>query len=252
MFGTRYCTGGYIFQIEDAKLGPMLSGPTFPDEFDPFHGQGIPDAFSRMPLRDRNDPFRAIIMGIGFVDLRTDTVIEFCEWDLELDDTLASFATHQRFAGYDLSLKREVRLADRTVISTNSVHNAGAISFPIAWYSHPFFPQPVGDELLSFNIPVSLRPNDGYELSTDGFIVRKGWPWETDYFLPLDHDASAPLVVMQRHPKIGSVQVRYSYVPGYFPIWGNEITFSFEPYYERHIGAGQTLEWKVEYQMMDS
>jgi hypothetical protein len=49
-FGTRYNTGGYIFQIEDARHGPLLSGPTYPESFNTFDGQGIPDGF-RNPLR---------------------------------------------------------------------------------------------------------------------------------------------------------------------------------------------------------
>ena len=49
-FGTRYCTGGYIFQVVDPKLGDLLSGPTYPDSFNVFDGQGIPDAFNLSPL----------------------------------------------------------------------------------------------------------------------------------------------------------------------------------------------------------
>jgi hypothetical protein len=49
-FGVRYCTGGYIFQIRDATLGDLLSGPTYPASFNWFDGQGIPDAFNLSPL----------------------------------------------------------------------------------------------------------------------------------------------------------------------------------------------------------
>src|SRR3954454_18157206 len=49
-FGTRYCTGGYIFQITDRRHGALLSGPTYPDSFNWFDGQGIPDALNLSPL----------------------------------------------------------------------------------------------------------------------------------------------------------------------------------------------------------
>src|SRR4026208_1564929 len=51
-FGTRYCTGGYIFQIMDRRHGALLSGPTYPDSFNWFDGQGIPDAFNLSPLSE--------------------------------------------------------------------------------------------------------------------------------------------------------------------------------------------------------
>src|SRR5262245_49107041 len=70
-FGTRYCTGGYIFQIEDRRHGALLSGPTYPDSFNWFDGQGIPDAFNLSPLREpaTSDP-AALIIGIGVCDLQ--------------------------------------------------------------------------------------------------------------------------------------------------------------------------------------
>ncbi|MGA1198082.1 MAG: hypothetical protein ACO36I_16465, partial [Candidatus Latescibacterota bacterium] len=46
-FGTRYCTGGYIFQVTDTKHGNLLSGPTYPNSFNWFDVQGMPDAFNK-------------------------------------------------------------------------------------------------------------------------------------------------------------------------------------------------------------
>ena len=63
-----------------------------------------------------------------------------------------------------------------------------------------------------------------------------------------DHTAQSALVVLQRHPAVGLVGATCSYVPAFFPIWGNARTFSWEPYLERAIGVGQTLDWWIDYE----
>src|SRR5260370_40071349 len=67
-FGTRYCTGGYIFQIDDCQRGALMSGPTYPDRFEALHGQGIPDAFNLAPLGSPAGGAQVLILGIGVCD----------------------------------------------------------------------------------------------------------------------------------------------------------------------------------------
>src|SRR5215467_14433079 len=81
-FGTRYCTGGYIFQITDANRGPLLAGPTYPASFNWFDGQGIPDAFNLHPLCEPTAAnTMALIIGVGACELQQKQVMEFCRWE---------------------------------------------------------------------------------------------------------------------------------------------------------------------------
>src|SRR5262249_35587550 len=96
-FGTRYCTGGYIFQVADAQLGPLMSGPRCPDGFSQFDGQGIPDAFNLAPLNGPAGSSQALILGIGLCDREKDTVLEFCRWDITHSATAMRFRTRQAF-----------------------------------------------------------------------------------------------------------------------------------------------------------
>ena len=97
-FGTRYCTGGYIFQVTDAVHGPLMSGPTYPESFNAFDGQGIPDAFNLSPLRNaREEGTQALILGIGRCDLAENKVEEFCTWEVEAAASTLGMRTEHSF-----------------------------------------------------------------------------------------------------------------------------------------------------------
>ena len=245
-FGTRYCTGGYIFQITDADHGPLLSGPTYPESFNWFDGQGIPDAFNLSPLLAQSGG-DALIVGVGICHLEQRVVRAFCNWTVEHGERQITFATEQRCEDFALTLTRTVSLHGRTVRSHTHVANTGRNAIPLRWFPHPFFPQPQDDELLWINAPIRWRDAPGYVQLDNGFIARRGWPWRDGQYLPLDHAATTPLVLVQRHRVLGLVTASCSYVPDFFPIWGNPVTFSWEPFLERTVASGQSHAWWIDY-----
>jgi hypothetical protein len=247
-FGTRYCTGGYIFQITDAHHGPLLTGPTYPESFNWFDGQGIPDAFNLQPLREplAAEPL-ALIIGVGVCDMQHNQIRELCQWEITPTPTTLHLRTAQAYQGFALELERTVRLSARTVRSTTRLCNTGRRAIPVSWFPHPFFPQPVTPELCCCNIPVSMPDNPGYIVAESGFIARKAWPNQQGYYLALDHAAQSNLVILQRHPTLGLVVGTCSYIPSLFPIWGNQHTFSWEPFFERTLAVGQETTWWIDY-----
>jgi hypothetical protein len=247
-FGTRYCTGGYIYQVTDSRHGELLSGPTYPDSFNWFDGQGIPDAFNLSPLREpASEDGTALIVGVGRCDLRANRVLEFCSWEVREAPQAIRMVTEQRFQGFALELERGVELRERTLRSAAWLRNTGRNIIPVRWFPHPFFPQPEGDELCRVNFPVRLPEDASYTVAESGFIARTGWPWDDGRFQPLGHDARSNLVVLQKHPSLGLVAATCSYIPSFFPIWGNPRTFSWEPYLERTVAPGEELAWSIDY-----
>jgi len=247
--GTRYCTAGYIFQITDARHGDLMSGPTYPDSFNTFDGQGIPDAFNKTSLIDGSDHSNALVIGIGYCDLDADTVTDFSEWSIKTADHTIEMATSHSHANFELDLTRTVTLTSRTIRSHTAVTTTGKRPIPLNWFPHPFYPHSEEtDELCRFNIPSHFPENDGFEFAESGFIARKSWPWQKGHYQALDHDANSPLTVQHIHPKLGLVVATTSYVPGFFPIWGNTKTFSWEPFLERTLAPGQHYSWWIDYQ----
>ena len=78
-------------------------------------------------------------------------------------------------------------------------------------------------------------------------IARQNWPEKGGFYLALDHELHTPLTVMQKHPVLGLVGATTSYVPAFFPIWGNQNTFSWEPFFERTLAPNQSTSWWIDY-----
>lgn len=243
--GPRYCTAGYVFQIDDDNR-PLLSGPTYPDAFNWFDGQGIPDSFAPGALRSRRSPSEhALIPGIGVCDTNARTILEHCEWDVRAEERLIAFRTTQRWEGYSFALEREVSLSGRVVYSRTRVENLAPEQFAISWFPHPFYPLPSDGTLCSFPAPVEVAPGSTYSVAEDGYL-RCSDPAALQA-VAVRCNGAGPLTVLQRHPLLGLVAARYSFPAAHIVAWANTNTFSFEPYLEQTVGRGTALEWLAEY-----
>ncbi len=244
--GTRYCTGGFIYQVEDARLGALLAGPTYPDSYNLFDGQGAPDAFQPHLGSERGSLTLGI--GIGVIDTAAGVTVSRCAWTIERASASIRFVTRQQHEAWGLELERTLVLAGRTLREETRLANTGKAFVPFQWYPHPFYPLVDSGECCRFSVPVTLPENPGYALGSSGFIRMKDLPWDQrGHFQLLGHPGSHPLAIVQRHPAAGLVAAWTDYVPGRLPIWGNRCTFSFEPYYERVLGPGAEARWSISY-----
>ncbi|MFP4375780.1 MAG: hypothetical protein ACLFP4_01945 [Spirochaetales bacterium] len=247
LLGTRYCAAGYIFQVADESSDSLLSGPTYPESYNTFDGQGIPDTFHRAPLRTNKEPDHVLIPGVGRCSADHKELLEPAAWSVSTERDRLSMSSDHEFEEFRLRVSRAVKLMNRTVRSVTRVDNLAKGFVPISWYPHPFFPHPNRDDLCRFSTPIGLLPNDGFTLEEDQWVSRVGWPWNAGYIAAVDHAARDHVMVSQRHPSLGNVTITFGYVPSYTMIYGNQHCFSIEPYLERTLGIGQSVEWFVDY-----
>lgn len=251
-FGPRYCTGGYIFQIEDGKHGRLLTGPTYPDSFNWFDGQGIPDGFNHTALREPGSTAAdSLVPGIGICNPATRTVLRYCRWNIDTRDTSVTMTTAQAMGPFSLELERTVALSGRVVRSTTAVTNRGAAQIPVVWYPHPFFPHGGDGPLCLLPGPVDFDGRGVYTLDGAGYFHCSNWEPAHSISVecggPPQPGVATPLTVLYRHPVVGLIAAVFSYPPGHVLLWGNPNTFSFEPYFERTVGRGRRVQWSMEY-----
>lgn len=260
--GARYCTGGYIYQVNDAVKGELFAGPEYPAPFpNVFDGQGAPDMFFT-PLMNGEVPVGGEVacIGVGRVKRTSDKepfdvrfnpeVIEFLPWTVDHSATAISMSTAHTWGDWAYTLTRQVTLSGRTLHSKTSIASQGKAVLPIRWFAHPFFPLPADNVLCRFSQPIHFPQNPGYFLNDSGFICRKpdsDWT-RGGWYQPLEYEMNnQSIIIVERHPKVGQVTVTTDFMPGFFPIWGNHTTFSFEPYFIRSLARSESAEWSIEY-----
>ncbi len=258
--GSRYCAGGYIYQVTDARKGELLSGPQYPDpEPNVFDGQGAPDMFFT-PLLPGEVPVGGEVgcIGVGRVrrtserepfDVRYNpTVIEYLPWQVEQTGEAIRMTTGQTFHDWAYSLSRLVVLRGRTLVSTTAIASQGSAPLPVRWFAHPFFPLTPDNVLCKFSEPLDLPENPAYFFDARGYICRKpDFDWNVGYFQPFTPAGKGPMTILEKHPLLGEVIATTDFAPGFLPIWGNARTFSFEPYFIRTLEPGQSAEWSITY-----
>jgi hypothetical protein len=252
--GTRYCTAGFIFQVDDAARGALMAGPTYPDSYNLFDGQGIPDAFQPHLVLDQaadGTPTRVLGIGIGVIDAEANVVTERATWKITKSEASLEFLAEQTAGPWRFSIQRTLTLHGRTLRSETALSNTGQRHVPFQWYPHPFYPLYPGGECCRISVPISLPENAGYELLPNGFLRMKHLPWKRaeneNHFQLVGHPGDRPVSFIQKHPVTSIAAASTDYVPTRLPVWGNTATFSFEPYYERTLSQQDTARWSMTY-----
>jgi len=218
--GSRYCHGGYIWQVYDKANRPLLSGPHYPSLTPPpFDGQGMPEAFKIPEL------------------------VQPCRWEIDAGGDYVVMTTGQE----SMTLRREVRVAGNCVKSTTAVRNISDSDVTILWFAHPFFP--INNDLTCGKISPSviLPESAGYDIGPDGMIrMKPDYPWEKGLFQLLEVPTEK-LNFAVPHPVVGNVTVQTDYPVTRCALWANANTFSFEPFTQRAVRPDEEYSWMIAY-----
>lgn len=259
--GSRYCSGGYVWQVEDARHGELLAGPCFPDpEPPPFDGQGLPEVFEIALEQDRAEVGADVwVIGVGRVRRESattpfhvrdnPTVVERTTWAIEASRKSVTMRSREAFSDFELALERTVSLDGRTLTSRTSLENLGEREIPLRWFAHPFFPWP-GAECFRASPEVSLPENPGFLANARGFVERRPeHQWTKGCYVVPKVALGGELEVVHKHPLVGEVRVACRFPLAWLALWGNHRTVSFEPFHQTPLAPGTRSVWAIEYRL---
>jgi hypothetical protein len=263
--GSRYVTGGFIWQVEDAAQGDLFSGPIYPrPNPNGWDGQGAPEVFEIALGQHRARVGEDVgVIGVGQVKRESPvkpfhvrnnfTVTKWLDWSIEPGPQSLTFTARQAFQEWSLDLVRTVRLKGRILESATLVRNTGGVELPIRWFAHPFFPH-AGLECFGFDresvFPFWVADAGGFRYNDRGWIERKaGHDWKQGCYQLVQIPFGYPLTAEVRHPKLGGIKVEADFPLTFLPIWANENTFSFEPYLQTQVLPGISYSWAMRYHL---
>lgn len=255
--GSRFCWGGYVWQVEDSA-GGLLSGPEYPHATpDPFNGQGLPEAF-RCRSQKTGDPLtmhgsRGFVIGAGDVEVADNGEVRLlapARWSYAASPGALEFTCEQRFADWHTVLDRRIVLQDRSLTSCTRLRNLGTAELPVHWFPHPFFPLVEGRTNAAVPIGYGVDDNPVFSCSNGRLEQRCAFPpGDPGHFQPLTA-TPVPLAGTVAHPRLRGIRMRCDYVPAAVPVWANHRTFSIEPYLHTALPPGGRREWRVRYDFL--
>lgn len=257
--GPRFCTGGYIYQIDDLRRGPLLAGPEFPDpEPSVLNGQGMPDVF-QFTLYDSPEeiPEKKLIIGVGIVENASgrkageshfqSAVETFAAWRVERTARKLVMRTTQLYRDWRFALTRSLELKGRRLRSSTEIHNLGPATLPFRWFAHPFFPLLTDRRCAILQQRFTLSDNPGFTLDAEGLLLMKeSGAWNTGHYHMLTSSGpNVPFVSRHFHPRVPAMEFSCDFVPSKVALWANDRTFSCEPFHEAVLAPDDYQEWSV-------
>lgn len=262
LLGPRFCTGGYIYQIEDLRRSaPLLTGPEYPSATPlVINGQGMPDVFQHTLYASESEVAeKKLIIGVGLLDnsagqkpsdLHFKLPVEaFCEWEITTPNAESvTMKTRQEWKTYVLELERTVTLRERHVVLATRIRNASEAPIAVRMFSHPFFPRMEGSDSCMPEFSCVLPENPGFFRRGDGSIgLVPSYDWQKGCFLMLEETQGKYFSMRMRHPVSGELSMSLDYPLLKVALWANDKTFSIEPFIERAIAPGSDASWSVTY-----
>jgi hypothetical protein len=257
--GSRYCTGGYIYQVNDLKKGNLFSGPEFPNpNCSVFNGQGAPEVFVTA-LNDQCEAGKDVfVLGVGRVTrtspinpfhVRDNPVVkEFCAWEINQYPDSIKMVSKIVFNQWNFIITKIITLNYRKIVSRTIFRNLSKNTIPILWYAHPFFPFPENLCACKITPQIDLSENAGYTINDYGYIaLKKEYNWKKGLYQKIIYNSDDKLSVIQCHPFVENMSAECDFVPESIAIWSNDITFSFEPFYKKIIKEGEERSWGISY-----
>ncbi len=257
--GPRFCTGGYVYQIDDLRRGPLLAGPEYPDpEPSVLNGQGMPDVF-QFTFYDSPEeiPEKKLIIGVGIVENTRgrkagdshfqSAVEEYASWHIEQTNRTLVMRTEQSYRDWHFHLKRTLELKGRRLRSATEIRNLGPVNLPFRWFSHPFFPLTADRRCAVLPHEFALAENPGFQLNTEGILLLKeSETWETGHYQLLSPSGpGVPFSSRLFHPLVPAIHFSCDFIPSKVALWANDRTFSCEPFHEAVLAPDDYQEWSV-------
>lgn len=254
--GPRFCWGGYVWQVHDHAVGPLLTGPEWPKPAPaPHNGQGLPESFRHstttgQPLLWQGDVgFAPGIGALGRDAAGAVTVTEPCTWQTEIAGDRAVFVTKQTVNPWSCEVVRTVELRDRQLRSISRLTNHGAAPLALEWFAHPFFAL-LADGRLNATLPegAQLENNPAYALAGRELTMRRAFQGMHDgHLVHLDLPAGQPFAVDLPHPHLTGLRFATDFAPFKCVLWANGNTLSFEPYLALGLAPNETRAWTLTY-----